>query len=361
MKICSNGRKVFMSLCLPLLAVSGAYCAEDPVVTEVPAGYTVYSLPRTSLVVDVEVECRSFVAGPYAAYSERYLGVKSETEDSRTYRILSVSVRDKVEADPDARYVVDLSGNAKDFMKMTSQGLVVFSDASSAVADSRWRFRSEDVSGKDYGVSPVSNMDRKEVTLYQSVRTEEGIENIPVKQSQVVEKSAERKAREVAGLIFMLRQKKLDIITGDTDAVFDGEAMGAVLSEMKALEEYYIDLFTGRSSYTVMKYSFEVVPDGNVDRQMHVAFRFSENEGVFPSGNVEGRPIVLEIQNGNEISEPLCSEDLSAKKRIRTTDLVYYRIPETVSVRILDGQKCLVSAGIPMYQFGRCLSYHVGK
>ena len=38
-----------------------------------PEGYVTYSLPSTSLVLDVEAVKESFYAGPYARYAEKYL------------------------------------------------------------------------------------------------------------------------------------------------------------------------------------------------------------------------------------------------------------------------------------------------
>ena len=110
----------------------------------------------------------------------------------------------------------------------------------------QWRFPSA-VNAQEFLKGASSNIDNATATLYKTVMSAEGIEKVPVKQSQTVVKSLEKKAEETAEMIFKLRQKRVEIVTGDTDATFSGEAMAATLKEIQRLEDEYMSMFIGKS------------------------------------------------------------------------------------------------------------------
>ena len=62
-----------------------------------------YSLPQTTVTVEVDAVQESFFAGPYAAYAKRFLGIDvRETDAARSY-VKEVRLVTRVEADPQAR------------------------------------------------------------------------------------------------------------------------------------------------------------------------------------------------------------------------------------------------------------------
>lgn len=317
-----------------------------------PAGAIIYSLPVTTVMLEVTAECESFVAGPYAAYAEKYLGIQARTESADTYTIKAVKMYPAVEADPSLKVAVNLgsSKNASaNFLNFCTQGLIMASDAGSG-KPFEWRFPSK--AGNDIfaGAGVSQNLDSRTTTLYKTVRTAGGLEKVPVQQSQIVEKSAEKKAEQTASLIFKLRQTRIDIITGNTDATYSGEAMGAAIKEIDRLEKEYLSLFLGKSVKDVQRVLFDVTPKAG-ERQMYIAFRISDSQGLQPSSNMSGRPIVLElIPEGNVAAGGMAVES-AAKGRI------YYREPVVVTARLLDGQKELLQTRFPVYQFGPVQSF----
>lgn len=318
-----------------------------------PAGTILYSLPVTTIALEVTAEHESFVAGPYAKYAQKYLGVEARTESAETYTISSIEMHPYIEADPDVRVAVNL-GSAKNpsanFLNFCSQGLIITSD-SYVGKPASWRFPS--VAGADQFASSgaTSNLDSRTTTLYKTVKTAGGLEKVPVQQSQVVEKSLEKKAEETAALIFSLREKRLDIITGNTDATYSGEAMAAAIAEITRLEQEYLTLFIGKSLVDSQTVVFDVTPEAGNQSQMYIAFRISDTQGLVPASNMGGRPIVLELQRVGASTAAPSEAPASAKGR------VYYRRPATMSVKIMDGQKLLMQSKLPVYQFGETLSF----
>jgi len=315
----------------------------------VPMGAIVYSLPSTTLHFIVEAEYESFVAGPYAKYAQKYLGTTGREENGMNYKLKSVEMVPYIEADPAVNIALNL-GTSKtasaNFLEMTNQGLLIWSDSYAGKKD-KMRFPNmSDPTVFDKSVSS-SNLANEQTTLYRAV----GTERVAVRQSQVVEKSPERRAEETANMIFNLRAKKMDIITGETDATFSGEALKAAVEEMNRLEEEYLSLFLGRSEFGVQRLSFDVVP-AEGEMQIYIAFRVSETQGLLPSDNLSGRPIVFELIK-DEKSADLNMDTTPAKGRI------LYRKPLMMRGRLSDGQTVLMQTRVPVYQLGTMLSFPI--
>lgn len=323
-----------------------------------PAGTVVYSLPSTTLQLKVTAEHESFVAGPYAKFAQKYLGINAREENAETFTLKSIELIPYVEADANFSMAINL-GSSKNanasFLGFSSQGLVVMSDANSAKSDS-WRFRTmvDNARFEKLGIS--SNLANQTTTLYKSVMTSEGLEKVPVQQKQIVEKSIEKKAEETAAMIYKLRQKRVDIVSGDTDATYSGEAMGAALKEIARLEEEYLSLFIGKSLRDEQVVAFDVNPKVDNPKQMYIAFRISETQGLLPATNISGRPIVVEFM---QEAEPISQTAVTEMPQNSLRGKIFYRKPVVVLAKIIDGQNVIMQTRVPVYQFGRLLSYPI--
>ena len=96
-----------------------------------PEGFLTYSLPSTTIVLEVEAVQESFHAGPYAKYAEKYLGIKVRQKDETTFQLTQVRMTPFVEADHSRRYTIGVKKGQIDgsFLRLSSEGLISFSDA----------------------------------------------------------------------------------------------------------------------------------------------------------------------------------------------------------------------------------------
>lgn len=331
-----------------------------------PVEYVTYSLPTTALILEVEAVQESFYCGPYARYAEKYLGIKVRQKDETKWQITEVGLNSVVEADLAKRYTLELKNETPDltFLKLTSAGLVAFADGATAQVPT-WRFPIEGAADfSDKGVS--SNLKSEATTLYRGERKEAAYSRVSVQQNMVVEKTLEQKAAEAAQMIVRLRDQKVRIITGDTDATYSGEAMGAAVAELSRLEEEYMSLFTGYSEYQTKTASFEIVPDAERESQMYVAFRMSDTAGPVPSDNLSGKPVVMEIVLP-EVADTTPEEPADPKKAARAKrsprakkaakmieqmQKVNYMIPAVCTVKVKEGSELLMQSRVPVYQLG---------
>ena len=317
-----------------------------------PEGTMIYALPKTTFTLKVTAEKENFLAGPYAQFARKYLGNEARTDDSVAYRVKSIDMVPYIEADLENTYIVSLSArdaSSSGFVQMCSQGIIALSDSYTGKEDA-WRFPSPASNDRFNGKEGSGNLTTSTTTLYRTEKTAEGFRRVAVQQSEVVEKSLEKKAAEAAQTIFNLRKSRIQIITGDTDATFSGEALKAAIDEITRLEEEYLTLFYGITERSLQTMQFDVTPETSNSRQMYVAFRISDTDGLLPSDNLAGRPVVMQI-TAPKIREAQTS-DASGKKGLSARKQIYYRIPATSTVRILDGEEMLLQSRAPVYQLG---------
>ena len=336
-----------------------------------PDGVVVYSLPLTTVRLDVEAVCETYTPGPYCQWAKKYLGIDVPQEASTSYALSRIRMTPYLEADRSCSYVVNLDGmlgeaSPASFFEFSSQGLLLLSDENKGNVNS-WRFPSMAPGSGTLASEATANLTSTETTLYRSVRTEGGgYDRVAVRQSQVVEKSTEKKAQEAASMILSLRENRLNIITGNTDATFSGDALRAAVEEIGRLEEEYMRLFTGTVSSSVQAMSFDVVPASGPEEELTMAFRISDSHGLLPPDDITGRPVVMEIvpEDAEDFySEQVVGEVEAAKPRAKHEAAlrgnIYYRVPAICSVRIVDGQNLILKSRVPVYQKGQDLSFPV--
>ena len=194
-----------------------------------------------------------------------------------------------------------------------------------------------------------SNLTSESATFYHNDKNS-AYDRLSVSQNMLVEKTLDQRAAEAADMILKLRKQRLQIVTGDTDATYSGEAMGAAIAEMTRLEEEYMMLFIGYSETQTQKMRFEVVPQAEQPRQMYVAFRLSDMAGLLPADNVSGKPILMEIIPQSFAPVEVTEDDVKSKKK---EVLAYYRIPAICTIRLMEGADLLLQSRMPVYQLGR--------
>ena len=185
------------------------------------------------------------------------------------------------------------------------------------------------------------------------MKGESAYSKVAVQQQMVVEKSLETRAKEAADMIFRLRRKRIDIITGDTDATYSGEAMASAIEELSRLEKEYMTLFYGYSELRTQKMSYDIVPSASNQKQMYIAFRISDKDGLVAADNMSGKPYVLELVP-QKIAAPAASASGKGSQ-------MYYRVPAICFAKLSDGVNVILQTRIPVYQLGVVSSYPVSS
>ena len=329
----------FIVCILAAVAVQGTALAQE----------ITYALPSTTITVQVEVEQVNFFAGPYAAYAKKFLNLSVPQEDAAACSLLSAEILPRTEADQKALYTCEAENAA--LLSFCTQGLIALQNKADAPATA-WRFPAP-ASARFEG--SITSPEREETRItYKSIKTDEGEIQVPVEHKAKAAKSEEDKAAEAAETILTLRRERMNIVSGNTDASYSGEALGAAIRELDRLEEEYLALFCGYSVKGIVEACFDVVPDAKQKHHRYLAFRLTDDGPV--SDGVKGVPYYIELEP-EEMAFP--GED-EKKSKIKGNP-IRYRIPVVCKVKFTrDGQQ-LAETRQPVYQLGKEAHYSQNK
>ena len=291
------------------------------------SGYGVtYSLPKTVFVITVEVTKTTYKAGPYFRYADIHLGIKDPImEDMVNYEIDKVSLTNKGVPDPDNTYVVEFkSGTVAPYVFLTNDGLLC------------------SINTEYIPVEPItdnnSRLTEPEDINVTTVFTEEYLK------AGTVARQAEVAARQ----IYLLRERKLDILTGDADNMPpDGESMRLIIKGLEDQEKMLASLFAGSYTKETLLHEITVVPQYEINDD--VLFRFSKRQGLLDADDLGGDPIYINLS----ITEraPILSPKDEAKKE-KSMKGVVYNLPGKSLVEIKDTQNTLFRGEMLVVQFG---------
>ena len=285
----------------------------------------VYSLPKTSFIVNVEVTKVTLKAGPYYRYAELYLGLKDViTEDAVYYELGRITMVNKGVPDPDNVYKIEFKQKTvAPFAYLTSEGLLCAINTD-YVPDNQEEER---------------RVERKDIVSFStSVYSEELLRagSVP-KQAEVASKH-----------IYELRESLKDIITGNADNMPpDGEAMKLVISKLEEQEKAFVYLFTGTASKETDYYDVAIIPEDELNRE--VLFRFSTKLGILDADDLGGEPVYMNL-TALERAQPLDPKE--AEKKARTMKGVVYNVPGKGRVEIMHNNKSLLRKELSVVQFG---------
>ncbi len=311
----------------------------------VPQSAVIYSLPQTAIRVSVTIVKESFIPGIYAQYAQKFLGQSAQTKSQNSVKIKRVSYDYSVEADPKISVAVNLgsSKNASaNFLNFCSQGLII-SPVAFGQSDKQTIYGSKNKSKiSDIPQQEQIGQNGKKTTLvYKEEETEDGeTKQVAQKITQDVSRSLEQRAKETAELIFSLREKKVAILVGDTDANYEGAALGEAMKEFDKLDKQFLELFYGTTEKSTQTMSFEVLPVADKSSQKYLL------------GNFSGIELALVLNSDVEIyNEPSPASIASSKGKI------VYRTPVFVNGRIMLGSEVIGEIRVPIYQFGKMLFF----
>jgi hypothetical protein len=158
--------------------------------------------------------------------------------------------------------------------------------------------------------------------------------------------SLEDNARLAADRIFNIRRSRYELITGEAGENVFGAGLGSALAELDKLEEEHLSLFLGKQTTKITSAEYEVMPSG--DKENYIVCRFSTTDGLLPTEDLSGQPIVLETTPLNHLS----TEGFAVVEKPSKDDRAY-RIADDVVCRVISGNIEIASEIIPIFQFGK--------
>ena len=256
--------------------------------------------PKSTIVVDITVEKRETIVGPFARYAQKYLGVRAPLTEKLSYRIV---------------------------------------DAKVALAESDVRMATDAVAAPTMTVTPQFNDDKGYARLLPN-RTD----------SRAL--TADEAARDAANDIFLLRKSRLELITAQAGENVFGGGLEAALREIDKYENANLELFFGREEVSTVSERVTLMPSG--DKFNYVLWRFSEKMGLVPATDLSGEIIMLHIEPSGDTSLKYVTE-AGEKDKIQ----VDCRVADFATCVVSCGTEPIAKSVLPLFEYGR--SFKVAK
>lgn len=291
-----------------------------------------YALQKSILHIKLEVQKNSFVPGPYAEFAEKFLGAPAKQKAEDIYRIRDINVATTVENDLTQLYSIRVEGasefNAGAFKKYFGDFII---DPVQTIKNSLPLAE----------VAPVQFLDRgTEATTYDKSGGNNALPLIPV----VVEKTPERRAKDAADYILLLRKRRTELIGAEVEAVYaSNEAIRHALDEMKRMEDQYLALFYGKYD-TPVTYKYSSLIDPDVDKDEYVLGYLSPEKGfsVAAAPSKSAQTLMLKLV-----------PDIRTKSVSNTNiQALPYRVPVGCNIQIVLGNESILTERIQLMQFG---------
>ncbi len=288
-----------------MLLLGGVATAQNPYialegVVNSDSGVSI-SLAQTTLAVDVTVERRQVISGPYARYAQKYLGVRAQLADKDSWSV---------------------KGAAVAIVEGTSHIAVTELPAATSKSESHA------VSAEEFASLQPDKLDMAVLSLEDSARA-----------------AAER--------IFSLRRHRLELITGEAGEGVFGAGLDAALKEIERQEQSYLELFFGKHITSTLSQRYIVHPD--VAKRQYIVCRFSPSAGLLPAADLSGEVVLLQI----DPSAALVAAGLEAGAK--DANIVKCRVADPSTCTVSCQGVEYASVVLPIFEFGRTINVSLGR
>ncbi len=327
----------------------------------------IYTLPKTQIIVEIEVEKIIKNKGSFSEYTDKYLGALNNTikQNSTTWTISKVNFYSNPIIDTSNTYIIGLENNFFTPITLTKQGfLVAYNNPNATYQPKQININQSgmnDNHSQNLSFNFVSS-DKSYKIEYDTVYREEVydtiIRKVPILKPNLVKKTPEEQAKELADRITILRDDRAALLVGeaDNDNLPSGDALQLMLNEIDKLEADYLSMFIGRTDTLKYTFSFSYTPSKTELNKKILLSKFSSTNGLLPAENIYGSSVFLQINTDNNLNNVV---DFNSKLRIfeqmqkKTINKgLYYRIPQTSSIKLLIDNQIISEKNIDIAQFG---------
>jgi hypothetical protein len=323
----------FLILLLSILKIEAfAQQNVEPIQSVKNANYgLIYSLPKTALELNVQIQKTVKKAGPYAKYAKKYFGLNpSEVifSDEKSFEITSITINKKGIADPDRTYKITAKPKSlANLLQLNENGVICginipaetpkeILPTKTSSSNAALSFNKEGL-GEDYFLADSAKM-----------------------------------AEVAASQIYLLRESETGLSVGTSDNnPSDGTTLQLMLQEVKAKEGQLMELFTGKAETTVEQKTIELVPEKDINKE--TLFLFSATKGIVDKDDATGKPVYISLKmNKKEVPQTENSKKPSKNG-------IIYCLPGSADIEISDGKTILYKGNDAIAQFGTTLALPV--
>jgi hypothetical protein len=264
----------------------------------------IYSLPKTVLSVKVTAVNEISVKGPYSQYAQKYLGTDDViNSNSSTWSVSKVEISSYPVKDSTRTFVIE--SNYPCAMNFSSDGFLesvnTTSDYEEETSRNSESFNLQQENFQSGKIFQDINVNRYETvfdTVLHVIDADSVFTAVPTQRTQMIRKSLDEQAQELANQIFVLRDDRKALLTGESDgkSLPTGDALKFMIEQLNKLEEKYMSMFVGKKIYSEKTYIFDFEPEKAAHSQ-DILFKFSAQYGIQMRTSLKGDPVLIDVTN----------------------------------------------------------------
>ncbi|MCF6365707.1 MAG: DUF4831 family protein [Bacteroidales bacterium] len=327
----------------------------------------IYALPKTKLNINIEITEIYKQKGPFSDYTYLYFNTKNAIKKNEVkYKISGISVETIPVLDSSNIYCINTKkNNTPNLVNLTPEGFIAGINLNDYRAE-KIQIEQKNVSELtqknkilDYAdFSLKSIQETKFDTIYKEVIKDSVLVRIPIIKKKKVFKSVEKQAKEIAEVLFLLRDDRNALLTGENDGnnFPDGNALKTMLIELSNLEKQYMSLFTGQEVKIKKNYNLSIIPEKSKTDSLLFLFSFSKNTGIsFNNSQISKNNIYLKLNKNDKLKFTKEYTDLNNKKNKNAPKglkgLIYI-IPADISSEVIYNNTVILEKLIKISQLG---------
>lgn len=348
-------KSIFVAMLMMGLVFSAGAQKKRELTTSVNVNYC---LPKVMYRVEVMLECKKYIPGPYQDYAEKELGMKPEIlQPKEQWKIDGIDIRPQYVPDEKAVYSVSATGDYVPVMlNLTAEGFLAgVTGAKEAV------FNEEAL--MEFEADPhqeLSRIDIMKLNTYNHLKevldtnyTYQEIDGVMKKIWDPIVRYAPKteadNVKEAVSEIFRIRSERVKLL-GAENNVPDGKSLELLLKEFDQMEQNYLSLFMGKEETYRIKRVFECMPE-KADEPF-VAFRFTEENGIVEAKNVSASAYFLKIADAVVAASTPVNGDAAGSA-------IFYRVPAVGELQVLKGKEILMRFRAIVPQLGEVKKFPV--
>ncbi len=317
----------------------------------------VYALPMTILNIELKATRINIEKGEYAEHAKKYLDLKNVYHsDKQLWKLKAASINQYREADPKQYYLVK---QAKDqyqarnqLIDLASEGLIFqvnqVSPGANPKAAAAQKNKNKQINNENIPVS--GNLAEVTDTLYKTLYQDSAFVRVPFYHNRVLPKNEEQKAKETAALLLKLKQREIQLITGEDDFYPPEKSLRYGIEEIRKMQQQLLRLFKGTKTEKQVLSNYPCIPDSCANDTIIIC-RFNQQEGFISKSKKDGDPVYCSIISSDK-TKPLKKLQNREKGKNIPENTIFYRIPDVATVRIFFKDKTVASQKVLIDQFG---------
>jgi hypothetical protein len=286
----------------------------------------VYSLPKTELCFDVEIVKTVQTPGVFYLYSQRYLSTDQVIlEEKVNYRVKNIEMTTRTLPDEKRRFQVAVKGiSALNKIQVDESGILT---GINIPAEKNKEAKNREI--------------KREIILKNSNHSD----LLPLTQEYMLAGSTAKLAEGAAKQIYMIRESRLNLLTGETEQMpQDGAALKTMLEGLDKQENELTELFTGSVQTEVLHFQVKMIPE-KVNTE-EVLFRVSSKRGLVDKDDLGGEPFYINLN-----AEVLKVAEPDPKAKIEKVGL-YTILPALTNISIGNGIDVMLNKKVFLPQLG---------